>query len=116
MLPCGLSLRSAVLSFAKYLVSTSEVLDIAKQGGRGIDSNSQSPGSDRTSSLMGQGGGRPGGSAVKHPPTKAGDTGDESLGGEDPLKEEMAAHSSILAPKIPRTEEPGGYRPWGCKE
>ena len=28
----------------------------------------------------------------------------------------MAAHSSILAWKIPRTEEPGRYRPWGCKE
>ena len=28
--------------------------------------------------------------------------------GEDPLEEGMAAHSSILAWKIPRTEEPGG--------
>jgi len=25
-------------------------------------------------------------------------------------------HSSILAGKIPWTEEPGGYRPWGHKE
>ena len=31
----------------------------------------------------------------------------QSLGREDPLEEEMAAHSSILAWKIPRTEEPG---------
>ena len=31
-----------------------------------------------------------------------------SLGWEDPLEEEMATHSSILAWKIPRTEEPGG--------
>ena len=31
----------------------------------------------------------------------------QSLGGEDPLKEEMATHSSILAWKIPWTEEPG---------
>ena len=31
-----------------------------------------------------------------------------SLGWEDPLKEEIATHSSILAGKIPRTEEPGG--------
>ena len=30
------------------------------------------------------------------------------LGGEDPLEEEMATHSSILAWEIPRTEEPGG--------
>ena len=30
-----------------------------------------------------------------------------SLGGEDPLEEEMATHSSILAWRISRTEEPG---------
>ena len=28
----------------------------------------------------------------------------------------MATHSSILAWKIPWTEEPGGYSPWGRKE
>ena len=32
----------------------------------------------------------------------------QSLGREDPLEEEMATHSSILARKIPWTEEPGG--------
>ena len=32
----------------------------------------------------------------------------QSLGREDPLEEEMATHSSILAWKIPWTEEPGG--------
>ena len=37
-----------------------------------------------------------------------------SLGEEDPLEKEMATYSSILAWKIPRTEEPGG--PWDCKE
>ena len=31
-----------------------------------------------------------------------------SLGGEDPLEKGMAAHSSILALRIPRTEKPGG--------
>ena len=31
-----------------------------------------------------------------------------SLGGEEPLEEEMATHASILAWKTPRTEEPGG--------
>ena len=30
-----------------------------------------------------------------------------SLSGEDPLEKEMAAHSSILAWRIPQTEEPG---------
>ena len=34
----------------------------------------------------------------------------QSLGQEDPLGEEMATHSSILAWKIPRTEEPGGLQ------
>ena len=32
----------------------------------------------------------------------------QSLGQEDPLEEEIATHSSILAWKIPRTEDPGG--------
>ena len=32
----------------------------------------------------------------------------QSLGQEDPLENEMATHSSILAWKVPRTEEPGG--------
>ena len=31
----------------------------------------------------------------------------QSLGWKDPLEEEMATHSSILAGKIPWTEEPG---------
>ena len=31
----------------------------------------------------------------------------QSLGQEDPLEKEMATHSSILAWKIPWTEEPG---------
>jgi len=35
-----------------------------------------------------------------------------SLGQEDPLEEEMAAHSSILAWEIPLTEEPGGLSLW----
>ena len=32
------------------------------------------------------------------------------LGREDPLEEEMATHSSILAWKIPGTEEPSGLQ------
>ena len=35
----------------------------------------------------------------------------QSLGGEDPLEEEMATHPSILAWKIPWTEEPGRLPP-----
>ena len=44
---------------------------------------------------------------VKNPPANAGDTV-PSLGQEDPLEDEMATHSRILARRIPRTEEPGG--------
>ena len=39
-----------------------------------------------------------------------------SLGWEDPLEKEMATHCSILAWRIPWTEEPGGLSPWGHKE
>ena len=39
-----------------------------------------------------------------------------SLGQEDPLEEDMATHSSILAWRVPWTEEPGGYSPQGGKE
>ena len=39
-----------------------------------------------------------------------------SLSREDPVEEEMAAHSSILAWRIPWTEGPVGYSPWGHKD
>ena len=39
----------------------------------------------------------------------------QSLGWEDPLEEEMATHSSILAWRIPWTEEPGGLQSTGSK-
>ena len=38
-----------------------------------------------------------------------------SLGWEDPLEEEMATHSSILAWEIPWTEEPGGLHSMGSQ-
>ena len=39
----------------------------------------------------------------------------QSLGGEDPLEEEMATHSDILARIIPWTEEPGGLQSMGSQ-
>ena len=39
----------------------------------------------------------------------------QSLGQEDPLEEGMAIHSSILAWKIPWTEEPGGLQSMGSQ-
>ena len=38
-----------------------------------------------------------------------------SLGQEDPLEKEMATHSSILAWKVPWTEEPGGLQSMGSQ-
>ena len=53
-----------------------------------------------------------GGSVVKKKkirlPTQ--ETWVQFLGGEDPLEEDMATHSSILAWRIPWTEEPGGLQ------
>ena len=39
----------------------------------------------------------------------------QSLGQEEPLEKEMVAHSSILAWKIPRTEEPSGLPRMGSQ-
>ena len=39
-----------------------------------------------------------------------------SLGGDDPLEQEMATHSSIVAWKTPWTEKPGGLQSMGRKE
>ena len=48
-----------------------------------------------------------GGSVIKNLPAIAGDVG-SIPGQENPLEEEMATRSSILAWRIPWTEEPGG--------
>ena len=50
------------------------------------------------------------GQLVKNPPANAGmqETWFQSPSQEDPLEKEMATHSSILAWKIPWTEEPDG--------
>ena len=47
-----------------------------------------------------------------------GATGDSGsiLGQEEPLEKGMATHSSVLAQRIPWTEEPAGQSPWGHKE
>ena len=56
------------------------------------------------------------GSVVKNPPADAGDIRlVQSLGWEDPLEEEMATHSSILALEMPGTEESGGLQPTGSQ-
>ena len=54
---------------------------------------------------------------VKNPPSRQEmeETGVWSLGQEDTLEKEMAPHSSILAWKIPRTEEPSGLQSMGSQ-
>ena len=50
---------------------------------------------------------------VKNLPANAGDARD--MGQDDPLEEEMAIPSSILARRIPWTEEPGGLQSMGSQ-
>ena len=54
---------------------------------------------------------------AKNPLANARDTGDAGQipGQEDPLEEEMATHSRILAWRIPWTEEPGGLQSMGSQ-
>ena len=52
---------------------------------------------------------------IRNPPAVQ-ETWVRSLGREDPLEEGMTTHSSILAWRIPWTEEPGGLSPLGHKE
>ena len=59
--------------------------------------------------------GFPGGLTVKNPPEMQ-EMWVQSLGGEDPLEEEMATHSSILAWEIPWTEEPDGLQSMRLQE
>ena len=54
------------------------------------------------------------GQRLKHLPAMQ-ETWVQSLGWEDPLEKEMATHSSILAWRIPRTEEPGGLQSTGLQ-
>ena len=58
--------------------------------------------------------GFPGDLVVKSPPANERDAVG-SLDGEDPLEEERATHSSTLAWRIPRTEEPGGLQLMGSQ-
>ena len=52
---------------------------------------------------------------VKNLPAKQ-ETWIQSLGQEDPLKKEMATHSSVLAWRISWTEEPGRLQSMGSQE
>ena len=54
---------------------------------------------------------------LKNSPANAGDAGDPGLisGLEDPLEEEMATHSSVLAWRILWTQEPGRLQSMGSQ-
>ena len=58
--------------------------------------------------------GFPGGTVVKIPPAMQ-ETQVQSLGQKDALEEGMATHSSILAWRIPQTEEPGRLQSIGSQ-
>ena len=51
----------------------------------------------------------------KNPPAMQG-TRVRFLGPEDPLEKEMATHSTVLAWKVPWTEDPGGLQSMGSQE
>ena len=55
---------------------------------------------------------------IKNPPANAGEheMRVQSLGWEDSLEEGMATHSSVLAWRIPWTEEPGGLQSMGLQK
>ena len=67
-----------------------------------------------SSSSMASSLGFPSGSVVKNLPGIQ-EMQVRSLGQEDPLEEDMATHSSILAWRIPWTEEPGGLQSKGSQ-
>ena len=52
---------------------------------------------------------------VKNPPTMQ-ETRVRSLDQEESLEKGLATHSSVLAWKIPRTEEPGGLQSMGSQK
>ena len=56
---------------------------------------------------------------VKNPPANVGNAGsiptNSDTGWEDPLEEDMATQSNILAWRIPWTEEPGGLQSRGSQ-
>jgi len=59
--------------------------------------------------------GSPGGSNGKESACNTGDPG-QPLGWEDSLEKEKAVHSSVLAWRIPWTEEPGGLQYMGSQK
>ena len=61
------------------------------------------------------GDGNPGGASGKESHLLMQEKQTQSLGWEDPLEREMATHSSILAWRIPWTEEPGGLQSMGSQ-
>ena len=67
--------------------------------------------------IYGLRGGFPGGSAIKNLPAvqQPQETQVQSLGQKDPLEKGIAIHSSILAWRIPWTEEPGGLQSMGLQ-
>ena len=99
--PCGQAQVAATTTAAGGSVSVAlSVGQPASLGPRPLN-----PGGSRAS-LVAQ--------AVKNLPAMQ-ETQVQSLGQEDPLEKQMATHSSILAWRIPWTEEPGGLQSMGLQ-
>ena len=95
------------LSSVSYSLSWSR----SRKGGAGQSAQLvQSP--ERNRNILSVAKDFPGSSVVKNPPANAGET--SSIPGSS-LEEEMATYSSILAWKIPWTEEPGGLQSMGLQ-
>ena len=88
--------NSRCLSFSQSIAKSKNIITIASHSGNMTNQ----------SVIMAQ--------AVKNPPETE-EMQVQPLGWEDPLEEEMATHSCILAWKIPRTEEPRGLQSRGSR-
>ena len=87
--------------FAKHLLCAKNVAVKNQNRSLTVSKERQKINKHEVSSHMGF----PGGSVVKNLPAMS-EIRIQSLGQEDPLEKKMATHSSILAWKIPWTEEP----------
>ena len=96
--------------FAKHLLCAKHVAVKNQNRSVTVSKERQKINKREVSSHMGF----PGGSVVKNLPAVQ-ETWVQSLGWEDPLKKEMATHSSILAWEIPWTEDPGELQSMGLQ-
>ena len=106
----GMATHSSIFSWS--ISCTEEPGGLWSMGHKELDTNEQLHFLSYFVLEHGANRGFPDASAVKNLPAmqKTQETWVQFLGQEDPLVEEMAIHLSVLAWKIPRSEEPGGLQ------